>query len=218
MTSIKVRYFDIPARGEPIRLLLVYGGEDFENDKVDVRKWPEIKQTLTFGQVPVYEENGHIINQTTAIIRYLGRKYKLGGNTEWESLEIDSVADNYIDFQQKILQWHYIKSANKKKECREVLVNETIPFYLERMEKIAKENGGHLALKRLTWADFFFAGMIDYFSWMADLDLLKNYPSLKAVKENVLNLPMIKKWYENNPVNMEVSKFILEFTGKCTED
>jgi len=52
---------------------------------------------MPFGQVPILEIDGKILNQTIAISRYLAKKAGLAGKDEWESLLIDIAADNVTD-------------------------------------------------------------------------------------------------------------------------
>lgn len=76
---------------------------------------------------------------------------------------------------------------------------ETIPFYLKKLDEIAKTNDGHLALKRTTWADLWFTGQIDYMNFMAKQDLTANHPNLKKVITNTEAIPSIKKWIAIRP-------------------
>lgn len=45
MPSYKVTYFNVTALGEPIRMLLAYGGLDFEDSRFEKEQWPEIKES-----------------------------------------------------------------------------------------------------------------------------------------------------------------------------
>jgi prostaglandin-H2 D-isomerase / glutathione transferase len=110
------------------------------------------------------------------------------------------------------------------KEKKLVTLNsEVIPFYLEKLEDIARDNGGHLALGRvliwifflksisnrikffpllplqLTWADFFFAGIIDYLNYLAKQDLTANHENLRKVIDNVLTQEKVQEWCNNRP-------------------
>lgn len=76
---------------------------------------------------------------------------------------------------------------------------ETIPLYLNKLDEIAKENNGHLALKRLTWADLYFTALSDYMSFAAKQDLLAKHANLKKVSTNVLDIDSIKKWVAKRP-------------------
>jgi prostaglandin-H2 D-isomerase / glutathione transferase len=102
---------------------------------------------------------------------------------------------------------------------REPLEAEILPFYLEKLDSLAKENNGHFALGKvknlfkfiqkidlivlflqLTWADFYFTAVLDYLNFMAKQDLTANYPNLKKVTENVLSIESIKNWVAKRPV------------------
>lgn len=77
--------------------------------------------------------------------------------------------------------------------------NETIPFFLNKLEQIAKENNGHFALKKLTWADIYFSGMVKYLSFIGGQDLTENHPNIRKVVENTESTPGIKEWVEKRP-------------------
>lgn len=94
---------------------------------------------------------------------------------------------------------NYEPDTKLQEEKRKILNVETIPFYLNKLEEIAKENNGHLALKRTTWADVFLVGVIDYMNFMAKQDLLANFSNLNKVHENTTNIKNIKKWIETRP-------------------
>lgn len=81
----------------------------------------------------------------------------------------------------------------------ELLRSEKIPFFLEKLDGIAKANNGYFALKKLTWADLYFVGLINYLSYIAKTDLTANHPNLKKVVENVHAVPGIKAWIEKKP-------------------
>lgn len=43
MAKVKVTYFNVKALGEGIRMLLAYGGQEFEDIRVERDNWPELK-------------------------------------------------------------------------------------------------------------------------------------------------------------------------------
>ncbi|KAF5279386.1 hypothetical protein FQA39_LY05496 [Lamprigera yunnana] len=195
----KLTYFALKAIGEPIRLLLHYGGIAFEDCRIKRENWIRHKSDMPFGQVPVLEVNGKRAHQSVSICRYLGRLCKLNGVNEWEDLEIDSTADTINDLRHKITLYHYEADEEAKKSRRKPLYSETLPFYLERLEAIAKSNHGHLALKKLTWVDFYFAGLLDYFQFMLEKNILEEYVNLKEVVNNVMTIPSVKEWIDQRP-------------------
>ena len=79
MPKIKLIYFNIPGKAEPIRLALTYMGIEFEDFVFSDRsEFDELKASgkLMFGQVPALEvtlpgQEPLILNQTHAILRHV---------------------------------------------------------------------------------------------------------------------------------------------------
>lgn len=86
-----------------------------------------------------------------------------------------------------------------KEEKFKTLNSVTIPFYLKKLEEMAKENNGHLALNRTTWADVWFTGVSQYLNFMAKQDLIANQSHLKKVVDNVMAIEGIKKYVAKRP-------------------
>jgi prostaglandin-H2 D-isomerase / glutathione transferase len=79
------------------------------------------------------------------------------------------------------------------------LESEILPFYLEKLDSLALQNNGHFALGKLTWADFYFAAVLDYLNYMAKKNLIDGYSNLQKVVDNVLALDSIKAWIAKRP-------------------
>ncbi|XP_023313069.1 glutathione S-transferase-like isoform X2 [Anoplophora glabripennis] len=198
--AYKLTYFDFTALGEPIRFLLSYGGIEFEDNRIQRANWPALKPSTPFGQVPILEYNGKLAYQSIAICRYLAKQVKLVGKDDWEDLEIDATVDTITDLRLKFAQYIFERDEQAKKEKeKQTLFNETIPYYMEKLDAMAKRNNGYLAVGRLTWADLFFVSMLDYISLMAKKDIIGGSPNLQIVRENVLKIPSIKAWIEKRP-------------------
>lgn len=197
----KLTYFPVKAVAEPIRLLFKYGGIDFEDVRVDRESeiWAQLKPHTPFGQVPVLEVDGKMAPQSIAIARYVAKQVRLTGRNDWEDLMIDSVVDTIGDLRQKIALYYFEKDEGAKNARKETLFNDTLPFYQQRLDAMARENNGHLVLGCLTWADIYFVGLLDFLNNMAGLDLTEGYPHLQAVKNNVLIIPDIQQWVETRP-------------------
>ena len=54
--------------------------------------------------------------------------------------------------------------------------------------------------KQTTWADIYFAGIIDYLNYLTKIDLLENFPSLRQVVDGVLNNDNVKAYIAQRPV------------------
>ncbi|KAK7864588.1 hypothetical protein R5R35_003179 [Gryllus longicercus] len=196
----KLTYFDARALGEPIRYLLAYGSIEYEEVRIKYEQWPSVKSNMPFGKVPVFEEDGKVIHQSTAICRYLGKKLGLaGGQDDWAALEIDAVADTIADLRTAIVNYSFYTDEPEKPKKREILLGETIPFYLTRLEKLVKDNGGYFAHGKLSYADVIFAALEEFLSGCMESDLLEGYPNLKSLVEKVNSNPEIKAWINKRP-------------------
>ena len=198
--SYTLFYFNVKALAEPLRFLFAYGGIEYEDVRVTRDEWPALKPTMPMGQMPVLEVDGKRVHQSISMARYLAKQVNLSGADPWEDLQIDIVVDTINDFRLKIAVVSYEPEDEIKEKKMITLVNEVIPFYLEKLETIVKDNNGHFALGKLTWADIYFAGILDYLNYMCKKDLIENYPGLKALVESVYAIDAIKAWMEKRPV------------------
>nr|ACP27598.1 glutathione S-transferase [Chironomus tentans] len=201
MPVYKLHYFNITALGEPIRFLFHYGGIEFEDIRYNSEDWPAVKNNMPFGQMPVLEIDGKKIVQSSAICRYLAKQVGLAGDNDFESMQIDSVLDSFNDLRLKISAALYEPNEEIKAEKRKTVVEETLPYYLGKLDEIAKENDGHLALKKLTWADLYIAAFQTYFNFAlkGDFKDFEGYPNLQKVVSNALANENVKKWVESRP-------------------
>ncbi|CAH1707715.1 unnamed protein product [Chironomus riparius] len=199
MPEYKVFYFNVKALGEPLRFLLSYGNLPFEDVRISRNDWPALKPSMPMNQLPCLEVNGKKVNQSLACCRFIAKDIKLAGNDDWENLQIDTVADTVNDFRLKIAVVSYEPDDEVKEKKLVTLNNEVIPFYLEKLDDIARENGGYLSLGRLTWADFYFAGIIDYLNYLAKQDLTANHENLRKVVDNVIGQSAVQDWINNRP-------------------
>ncbi|KAI4471549.1 glutathione s-transferase [Holotrichia oblita] len=199
MTDITFTYFNCKGLGEVTRMIFKYAGIDFIDDRFSDEDWPKIKPNMPFGQTPILIVDGKTANQSTAIARYAAKKAKLIGSDDWENLEIDAIVDTINDFRTKIQLYAYEQDSVIKETRKGPLFQETIPFYLEKLEQIAEQNNGHLAAAKLTWADFFLAGVIDYLDHLVEMNLLENSPNLQKVVRNVITIQAVKAWIDVRP-------------------
>ncbi|CAG4942568.1 unnamed protein product [Parnassius apollo] len=195
MPKVTFTYFNVKGLGEGIRMLLAYGDQEFEDKRIPKDEWPAVKPKTPFGQVPVLEIDGKQYAQSTAICRYLGRKYGLAGADIEEDFLIDQNNDFFTDIRLKAVAAHYEEDEKVKAKKQEDLIKNQYPILLDKLNKIIEENNGHIAAGKLTWADFVFAGMYDtlkVFMQIPDLD--EKYPNFKKLRDTVTSLPKVKEY------------------------
>nr|CAD7197724.1 unnamed protein product [Timema douglasi] len=239
----KLIYFNVKALGEPIRFLLSYGKQEFEDYRLENEQWPTLKPksnpylgsvkcflmgsqelclhhlqpAMPFGKTPVLEIDDKRTHQSAAICRYLAKQFGLAGKDDWENLEIDTIVDTFTDFRTQIGSYHYDDNEASKEKKKGPLLNETVPFYLKKFDEIVKNNGGYFVGGKLTWADLYFVGLLDYLSEMVGHDLVEKYANLKALKEKVLGIPAIKAWVEKRPDTNLVDTMSIRESECCKE-
>ncbi|BES88140.1 unnamed protein product [Nesidiocoris tenuis] len=199
MPQYKLTYWPVQALAEPIRFLLSHKGEDFEDFRFERENWPAIKPSMPFGKVPVLEIDGKMVHQSTAISRYLGKEMGLAGSNNWEDLQIDIAVDTLHDFRQAVGGYWYETDEAAKAKKKEVVLNETAPYYLEKFDNLVKENNGYLANGKLSWGDMYFVGVSEYISHMLGYSMFDKYENLRKLRDNVITLPKIKAWIEKRP-------------------
>ncbi|KAI6220623.1 hypothetical protein M3Y99_01600700 [Aphelenchoides fujianensis] len=82
MVHYKLMYFPVRNLGECPRLIFHYANVPFEDFKIPFDEWPTTYKNKTpYGKIPVLEVDGKPLCESTTIIRYLAKRYKLAGKT-----------------------------------------------------------------------------------------------------------------------------------------
>ncbi|XP_063626255.1 glutathione S-transferase 2-like isoform X2 [Cydia splendana] len=200
MPQTEFYYFPVKALGESVRLLLAYGGEDWKDNRVSPEDWPNFKPKTPFGQMPVMVVDGKQYAQSIPLSRYLGRKHGLAGSNIEEDLLIDQNVEFLNDIRSKSAQVQYEPDAALKAKKHEDFSKNLYPGMLAKLDQILKENKGHLALGKLTWGDFVFAGMYAYLKMMLQAsDLDERFPAFKKLEQTVYSLPKVKAYADAAP-------------------
>ncbi|KAL0832250.1 hypothetical protein ABMA28_001699 [Loxostege sticticalis] len=195
--SRKLVYFDVNGYTEAVRYILHYSGLKFEDVRIDFNSFGKIKESLPYGQVPIYEENGRKLNQSMAITRYVASQTGLLPSDPWEQAILDAAVLTIYDFIQKLVAFYWCP-VNKKedKEVNKKAMDEATPYFLSRFEKELKAGGGHFGGK-LSWADFVFVGVVEMFNLYLDDPIHTGYPAVTALVSEIQGLPGVKEYIAN---------------------
>jgi len=194
MPTYKLTYFDLRGRGEIIRLMFVAAGVPYEDNRVERSKWPELKASTPFGQMPVLEVDGVALCQSKAIARYLAGEFGFVGETALDKARTDMIIDCGEDVLQQALKFAFEQDQAKQAELKDKFLKETLPAALQSFEKLLVENKGgdsYFVGDKMTWADIAFS---DLRSLLADFKVevtFDNVPKLKALLERVESNPRI---------------------------
>uniref|UniRef100_A0A914EBX8 glutathione transferase n=1 Tax=Acrobeloides nanus TaxID=290746 RepID=A0A914EBX8_9BILA len=201
MVHYKLQYFDLRGLGEPIRLILHYVGQDFEEERLDYfsDEWLEFKEKTPYGHLPILLVDGVPIAECRAIGRYLGKKFNLLGKTDLEAAQLDSIADFFLEFFMEARPYLFVlfglpyKENDKEKLYNELWVPKSAETF-PRLEKILKESGsGFLSKDGISWVDFFVAAL-NYTINKNLPETFRNFPEIKKHVEKIHGLPELQEY------------------------
>ncbi|XP_075980034.1 glutathione S-transferase 2-like isoform X2 [Anticarsia gemmatalis] len=196
--KVSVYYFNGKSMGEGVRLLLAYGGQEFEDRRIEFDEWAAFKPKTPFGGLPILEIDGKQLATVQAICRYLGKKYGLIGDNDEEAFEIDQNVDFLADIRIRAAMAFWDTDEEMKKKKMEEYAK-VLPGLLDKLHAIIVKNNGHMAAGKLTWADFHFAGMVDYLKMIFHMpDLTDKYPAFKTIADKVYSIPKVKAWADKS--------------------
>ncbi|KAF6208057.1 hypothetical protein GE061_016507 [Apolygus lucorum] len=202
MPTYKLTYFDLKGLGEPIRMILTYMGQEFEERRIPLEEWPATKGTIKYGKVPILDVDGKRMYQAQAILRFLAKKAKLAGDNDLEAYEIDSIVGVITDLISLYVPLWQITDPKEKEEFIAKFKKESIPYYLNELDEIAGKNNGYLANGKLSWADLFFHGWVETLEGLISTEIVKQYPNMLLGREKVYSTPGIKEWIANRPKSL----------------
>jgi len=109
---MKLTYFDVRGRAEPIRLLLELTGTPYEYEGISPADWRAGAKEGTleispFAHLPLFEHEGLRMCQSQAILRHVARTLDRAGSTPEERIRADEVAELAVDMmlQMALLFW-----------------------------------------------------------------------------------------------------------------
>ncbi|KAL2917216.1 hypothetical protein HK105_203281 [Polyrhizophydium stewartii] len=143
--SLKLSYFDVTARAEPIRLALTIGGIPFEDHCVARSDWPDLKKSMPFKQMPVLTVNGTTqVAQSNGLLRYAGTLAGLYPAADpLKAALVDQIVFHIEDMYNLDYATISEKNEERKKAARKVIAEERFPAMLASLDAvIAKHSGG----------------------------------------------------------------------------
>jgi glutathione S-transferase len=210
--SLKLYYFNIKGKGEPIRLFCAYAGLELVDHRFAGDEFSTMKENgrLAFGQVPMLEVDGkHQLVQSSAILRYLSKIVGLYPADPLIAARVDAALDQEADAFTGTTVASYTTrfgigmDADTIAKAYEVISTEVLPRHLENVEKLltASETGWIAGTEEPSAADFvWFVRLSDFMTEKMEypdkLKSLEDFPALKAFVEKVKSLEAIKEYYE----------------------
>ncbi|CAG7833931.1 unnamed protein product [Allacma fusca] len=205
MPQYKLTYFNLTALGEPIRWAFKIAGVDFEDERIEISDWAAVKKSGRFPQeqIPLLEIDGEVFTQSTAILKYLGKKFDLDVDDAILRFRLDQIFGILDDARIEFRSWFMENDPDKKQNLQQTLVNESIPRYLRQVEEIvAKTDGNFITGSKLTYGDLYVANILGMWlslSLLQEQKLQDEFPKLATLRNAVVTIPAIKSWIAVRP-------------------
>lgn len=211
--KLKLYYFDMRGKGEPIRLFCKYAGLAFEDYRFTTsEEFNAQKQngSLPFGQIPMLEVDGeHKLVQAAAILRYLSKIAGMYSDDPILAAKMDAVLDQENDAFMGITAVSYndrfgiALSDEAKAGCFETLATEIMPKNLALVERLLKASkSGFLAgSDEPSPADFVWFCRFEHFlpaypkRYPPSLSNLEDFPACRAFVKQMRELEAVKQHY-----------------------
>ena len=198
MDEVVLHYFRGKGLGEQVRLMLWEAGVKYKERYIDTReKLEALRQNnyLLFQQLPLLEIDGLKLVQSSAIVRYIARKYNLHGKNSMDQIHCDTLADGIKDLLRKMVGYPY----QTDKESWRVQVSPPIPRYFNCFTTYLVRNNnqelkGFLLGDTITFVDI---TLFDVLEWINVIfpDLIADYPFLHAFYTCMLSRDSIMNYY-----------------------
>jgi glutathione S-transferase len=216
--KLKLYYFNIKGKGEPIRLMCAYGGFALEDHRFASRdEFTKLKEdgSLAFGQVPLLEvtlQDGtiHKLVQSAAILRYLGILMGVyPTNDPITAAMIDAALDAENDAFTGVTVASYttrfgIEMTDEQKTAAyDMISKETLPRHLGNLERLvqASTTGFLCNTEKPSPADFaWYSRLRDFLPEKTDLSpevrSLTAFPALQEYVKKMEHLPELQAYYK----------------------
>lgn len=166
------------------------------------------------GQLPILYFDDKELTQVHSVMRFVAKELGFNGQSEMETARADEAAELIYDLRLCAVDFkecfttpnpdivrHTIfrdfkneKSISKKVLLRKRLLD-IMPLYFEKFARFLEDSGGeYLAGPNLTYADLAVANFLDVCEDNVNPDILNDFPTLKALKEEVFEIPAIAEW------------------------
>lgn len=205
LQNCKLTYFNLPGRGEAIRLALTLGGISFTDERIQFSDWREtIKPTTPYGSLPVLVlSNGSVVAQQRAILRFVGKETSLYPSDSLDAAKVDEIMDACEDVISKTFAVGSGLEKEEKEAARMEACKEGGITYemLKKIDTVISSNKGEYFVgDHLTIADLFlFQNTSNLISGLYDgvpSNALDSFPAIASIRKKVRNNPEICKYYD----------------------
>lgn len=184
------------------RIMLNYGGIEFEDFRCKDEDWDKCKSETRFGFFPEVIWDGVKIAQSVAIYRLVAKEVGIAGKNNIEMAQCDAVVDFCSEMAEASVPCApWVPDGEDKAKSLEAFKTKLDKF-IPNIEKILEENGGEWMVgEGFTWADLYVAYVLDQYvgGFVGLTDWKEKTPKLVAHQSKIWNIPKIKEYLASRP-------------------
>lgn len=230
---LRIGYWSIRGLGAPCRMMTMYRNVKAKFDVYDVKEkagggwdgssWFDAKKDLKeknpLMNLPYVIDGDVIVNQTNAVLTYLGRKLNLWPKKESEQVECEQLLCEIYDLRNHVVKFAYGRDGAKStKDGAEMLLKNVCGKNgsLQKLELwLKKGDGAFLVGGSATAPDFHLWEMVDQLISISNFFKLSspllNYPALAKFYTSFRDLPAMQNYlkspFHKLPQNQKMAKY-----------
>merc|ERR1711935_236450 len=197
----KFAYWNCQGLGQPVRMVLKFNNEAYEDTAYDLRTpddWHKIAKSklgsegLPFPNLPYYIDGDIKLSQSSTVLKHVGRKYNMYGTNDTEAAQIDMLIDVSMD-----MRYGLAMAAYAQPDFEQMKKDMT-----ERFQPVFKKVSEFLGSKKylmgdsVTVADFPMYHAMKYYSAMNE-DILSEFGNLLDFIKRFEDHPNVKAFLDS---------------------
>jgi glutathione S-transferase len=190
-------YWSVNARALTPMLMLEAAGIEYTWDSDTANTWPKPKDSMPFGQLPVFYHNDMCIAQSGTITRYCAKLAGLTSLNNKENVISDMLQEHCNDIYNDFGKAKYCPDVPeiKAKYGWESVRNTNLPSKLNYLEKMLA-NKSYFNGDQLQWGDICVFSMVEICSQANLFDCFENFPNLKSHYARVSKYGGIQNYFK----------------------
>lgn len=199
--KIKLTYFDVPGRAQPIRHTFAIGGVAFDDEHVTWDQFDDMKKAgaVPFNSLPALTVDGETFVESGAVLRFAGKLAGLYPAVEKDAMKVDMICDTLETLVSSILR-------DKTEAARAKVVAELFPLYYGTIDQMySAVKGPFLLGETLTIADVKLANFALPMNTGGFLNhvpagCVDKFPHVLACAKAVMGLDRVKEWHATRQI------------------
>lgn len=199
--AFELKYFDIPGRGEAIRILLNGTSKEFIDSRIKFQEWGSIKATTPLGSVPILSMDGGAtyFTQSTSLKRYAAKLVDMYPTDPLQALIVDEMMDTLNELNSKTpMDKNPDALKVKRQEFRDTTMKQYLTFVESRIQQYGVNDTKTVCgipsvadIDLLVYHETLASGFLDHI----DISVFNDYPGILNVIQEIKKHPIVTSYY-----------------------